>query len=145
MKVKSSMSVEKNRRGAVRWFKTSQGDLESAVILLENNRYAHSCFHSQKAGEKAIKSVWYLLDADPWGHSIKKLIQGLEQVDLKAHNKLKTLGKCAVLLDRFYITTRYPNGLPELTPEEAYLEEDAKSCIENADRILKAVDRFYRR
>lgn len=133
------MSVEKNRREADRWFKTAQGDFESAVILLENNRYAHSCFHSQQSGEKVIKAVWYLLDADPWGHSIKKLIQGLEQVDLKTHNKLKTLEKCAVLLDRFYITTRYPNGLPELTPEEAYLEEDAKNCIENAEKIIKAV------
>ena len=134
------MSVEKNRREAERWFKTAQGDLESAVILMENNKYAHSCFHSQQAGEKAIKSIWYLLDVDPWGHSIKKLIQGLEQVDLKAHKKLKSLEKCAVLLDRFYITTRYPNGLPELTPEEAYLEEDAISCIENAKKIIKTVN-----
>lgn len=133
------MSVEKNRREADRWFKTAQGDLESAVILLENKRYAHSCFHAQQSGEKAIKAVWYLLDADPWGHSIKKLIQGLEQVDLKAHKKLKTFEKNAVLLDRFYITTRYPNGLPELTPEEAYLEEDAKNCIENTEKIIKAV------
>ena len=133
------MSVEKNRREAERWFKTAQGDLASATILLENNRYAHSCFHAQQSGEKAIKAVWYLLDADPWGHSIKKLIQGLEQVDLKAHNKLKPLENCAVLLDRFYITTRYPNGLPDLTPEEAYLAEDAKGCIENARKIIKAV------
>ena len=61
------------------------------------------------------------------------------QGDLKTHNKLKSLDKYAVLLDRFYITTRYPNGLPELTPEEAYLEEDAKNCIENAKKIIKAV------
>ena len=133
------MSVEKNRREAERWFKTAQGDFESAVILLKNNRYAHSCFHSQQSGEKAMKAVWYLLDADPWGHSIKKLIQGLEQVDLKSYRKLETLGKCAILLDRYYITTRYPNGLPELTPEEAYLEEDAKNCIENAEKIIKAI------
>ena len=134
------MSVEKNRREAERWFKTAQGDLESAVILMENNKYAHSCFHSQQAGEKAIKQIWYLLDVDPWGYSIKKLIQGLEQVDLMAHKKLKSLEKCAVLLDRFYITTRYPNGLPELTPEEAYLEEDAINCIENAKKIIKVVN-----
>jgi len=133
------MSVEKNRREAERWFKTAQGDMDSAIILLKNNRYAHSCFHSQQSGEKAMKAVWYFLDADPWGHSIKKLIQGLEQVDLKTYNKFETLGKRAVLLDRFYITTRYPNGLPDLTPEEAYLEEDAVKCIENAEKILNEV------
>ena len=133
------MSVEKNRREAERWHKTAQGDLASAVILLKNIRYAHSCFHAQQSGEKAMKAVWYLLDADPWGHSITKLIQGLEQVDIKTYKKIKGLEKNAVLLDRFYITTRYPNGLPELTPEEAYLEEDAKNCIENAEKIIKVV------
>ena len=30
------MSVEKNRREAQRWFKTAQGDLESAVVLMKN-------------------------------------------------------------------------------------------------------------
>lgn len=133
------MSVEKNRREAERWFKTAQGDLDSAMVLLKNSRYAHACFHSQQSGEKAVKAVWYYLDADPWGHSIKKLIQDLEQVDLNTYAKFKALEKCAVLLDRFYITTRYPNGLPELTPEEAYLEEDATQCIENAEKIIDAV------
>ena len=133
------MSVEKNRKEAERWLKTVQGDLDSAIILSKNNRYAHSCFHSQQSGEKSVKAVWYYLDADPWGHSIKKLIQDLEQVDLRTYTKFKALEKCAVQLDRFYITTRYPNGLPELTPEEAYLEEDALKSIENARRIIDVV------
>jgi HEPN domain-containing protein len=30
------------------------------------------------------------------------------------------------------------NGLPDLTPEEAYLEEDAQVCIENAGKIIEA-------
>ena len=81
------MSLEKNRQEAERWLKTAEGDLETAVILLENKKYAHSCFHSQQAGEKAIKAVWYLLDADPWGHSIQKLIQDLKHVDLNTTDK----------------------------------------------------------
>lgn len=133
------MSVEKNRREAERWFNTAQGDLDSAIILLKNDRYAHACFHSQQSGEKAMKAIWYFLDADPWGHSIKKLIQGLEQVDLNTYKRFERLEKRAVLLDRFYITTRYPNGLPDLTPEEAYLKEDAVKCIENAEKILNEV------
>ena len=77
------MSLEKNRQEAERWLNTAGGDLETATFLLESNRYAHSCFHSQQAGEKAMKAVWYLLDADPWGHSITKLIQDLERVDVE--------------------------------------------------------------
>ena len=132
------MSLEKNRQEAERWLKTAEGDLETAVILQENKKYAHSCFHSQQAGEKAIKAVWYLLDADPWGHSIQKLIQDVEHVDLNTKEQFDKIKKCAILLDRYYIPTRYPNGLPDLTPEEAYLEEDAQACIENAKKILEA-------
>ena len=133
------MSLEKNRQEAERWLKTAEGDLETASILLENSKFAHSCFHSQQAGEKAIKAVWYLLDADPWGHSIQKLIQDLKQVDLNTKEQFDQIKKCAVLLDRFYIPTRYPNGLPDLTPEEVYLEEDAQACLENAKKIIEAV------
>ena len=132
------MSLEKNRQEAERWLITAEGDLETASILLENNKFAHSCFHSQQAGEKAIKAVWYLLDADPWGHSIQKLIQDLKHVDLNTMEQFDLVKKCAVLLDRYYIPTRYPNGLPDLTPEEAYLEEDAQACIENAKKVLEA-------
>ena len=82
------MSLEKNRREAERWLKTGEGDLETATVLLQNEKFAHSCFHSQQAGEKALKAVWYLLEADPWGHSVKKLIQNLEHVDLNMKSKL---------------------------------------------------------
>jgi HEPN domain-containing protein len=133
------MSLEKNRREAERWLKTAEGDLETAVVLLQNEKFAHSCFHSQQAGEKALKAVWYLLEAYPWGHSVKKLIQDLEHVDLNTKSKLEHVLKSAILLDRHYIPTRYPNGLPDLTPEEAFLEEDAKTCIDNAGRIIDAV------
>ena len=51
------MSLEKNRQEAERWLKTVEGDLDTAIILWENKKYAHSCFHSQQAGEKAIKAI----------------------------------------------------------------------------------------
>jgi HEPN domain-containing protein len=133
------MSVEKNRTEAERWIKTAVGDLETAVVLMKNNRYAHACFHSQQSGEKALKALWHFFDADPWGHSINKLLQGLEHIDLNAFNTLNSMKKHTLVLDRFYIPTRYPNGLPEMTPEEAYLEEDAVMCIDYAEKIIEAV------
>jgi HEPN domain-containing protein len=133
------MSVEKNRQEAERWLSTAKSDFESANVLLRNARYAHACFHAQQSAEKAIKAIWHLLDADPWGHSIRRLIQGLSDVNLKTYNELIHLEKPATLLDRFYIPTRYPNGLPDLTPDEAYLEEDALGCIDNAKKIIDSV------
>jgi len=65
------MSVDKNRAEAQRWLKTALDDWDTAA-LQKNKKFAHSCFHAQQTGEKALKSIWYLVDADPWGHSIKK-------------------------------------------------------------------------
>ena len=36
--------------------------------------YAQACFYAQQGAEKAVRSLWYLEDADPWGHSVKRLI-----------------------------------------------------------------------
>lgn len=139
------MSLEKNRKEAQRWFETAKGDLETAVVLLSNRRYAHACFHAQQCGEKAMKSLWYFLDEDPWGHSVIKLLKGIESIDPEIFKRLKPLEKSATILDRFYITTRYPNGLPDLTPEEAYLEEDASSCIQHAREIIESVNSILKK
>lgn len=42
-------------------------------------------------------------------------------------------------LDRFYIPTRYPNGLPDGIPKEHYTEEDARDGIAAAKKIIKSV------
>jgi HEPN domain-containing protein len=136
------MSLEKNKHEAERWLKTAQGDLESAEILMSMGKYAHACFHCQQAGEKAVKAIWYLKDADPWGHSITKLIIDLEHIDIHTYEKFEPFKKNAILLDRFYIPTRYPNGLPDLTPEDTYLKEDAKSGLESAGKLIKTAEQL---
>ncbi len=133
------MSTEKNIREALRWFTTAEDDNDSAVILKENGKFAHSCFHAQQAGEKALKAVWYFADADPWGHSIKKLIEDLNSVDLKLYQRLESYTRIGMLLDRFYIPTRYPNGLPDITPDVAFKDEDADTCITYSKKIIDEV------
>lgn len=133
------MSTEKYVYEALRWLRTGEDDLEAAIVLKNNAKFPHACFHAQQAGERALKAVWNHADADPWGHSIRKLIEDLENVDVDLYDRLKSLLRAATTLDRFYIPTRYPNGLPELTPGEAYLDEDAELCIRQASEILAAV------
>jgi len=133
------MSTEKNQREAIRWLTTAQDDLDSAVILRRNGKFAHACFHAQQAGEKAVKAIWYMADGDPWGHSIMKLIDDLENVDLKLHERLKSISRLGMVLDRFYIPTRYPNGLPDITPDAAITDEDADMCIKHAGKIIDTV------
>ncbi len=133
------MSTEKLLQEAKRWFTTAEDDLDTAKILNSSGKYAHSCFHAQQAGEKAVKSIWYFIDADPWGHSIKVLIDGLEEINMEFYEAMKTFERKGSVLDRFYIPTRYPNGLPEMTPGMAYSQEDAETCITHAKEIIDRV------
>lgn len=133
------MSVEKNRHEAQRWLATALDDLNTAQILKQNRKFAHACFHSQQAGEKALKAVWYYSDADPWGHSLKRLLDELEQVDVSLYESCKVFQREALVLDRYYIPTRYPNGLPDVTPDIAFDGQDAGTCIEYAEKIIDVV------
>jgi HEPN domain-containing protein len=134
------MSVDKERYEAKRWLDTAGEDLEAARSLLESEKFSHSCFFSQQAGEKAVKALWYLLGEDPWGHSIQKLIA--EVPDPVAFERLQPLLQDGALLDRYYIPTRYPNGLPDLTPGQAYFRKDAETCLESSHRLLSTVSGF---
>jgi HEPN domain-containing protein len=133
------MSSEKNLAEALRWLDTAEDDLDSARILKEEGKFAHSCFHAQQAGEKALKAIWYFADADPWGHSIRRLIEDLEKIDADIFRSVNPLIQAGTVLDRFYIPTRYPNGLPEITPREAFLREDAEACLESSRAIVQKV------
>jgi HEPN domain-containing protein len=134
------MSVDKERHEARRWLGSAREDLDAARTLMESKKFSHSCFFSQQAGEKAVKALWYLLGEDVRGHSIQKLISELP--DPAAFKRLQPLLEDGALLDRYYIPTRYPNGLPDLTPGQAYFERDADVCIESANRLLSAVAQF---
>lgn len=50
------MSIEKNRKEALRWLKTAEDDLDVAIILEKNSKFPQACCYSQQAGEKAIKA-----------------------------------------------------------------------------------------
>ena len=133
------MSTEKSFKEAKRWFITAADDLDTSKILKERDKYAHSCFHAQQSGEKAIKALWYFIDADPWGHSITLLIRGLEDENKTIFQEMRIFEHNGTILDRFYIPTRYPNGLPEMTPDMAYKNNDAEDAIMYAGEILEKV------
>ena len=131
------MSADKERYEARRWLETAREDLDAARSLMELGKFSHSCFFSQQAGEKAIKALWYFLGEDPWGHSIQKLISELP--DPGPLERLQPMLEQAALLDRYYIPTRYPNGLPDLTPGQVYFRQDAGTCLESSGNLLSVI------
>lgn len=131
------MSADKERYEARRWLETAREDLDAARSLMESGKFSHSCFFSRQAGEKAVKAQWCFLGEDPWGHSIQKLIS--EIPDAGTHERLQPMLEQGALLDRYYIPTRYPNGLPDLTPGQVYFRQDAETCLESSCRLLSVI------
>lgn len=128
------MSQSKNRYEAERWLLTAEEDLRAAEALFQSEIYAQACFYTQQSGEKALKALWYLMDIDPWGHSVQRLIIEFPQRSEIAD--LEMWIEQGALLDKFYIPTRYPNGLPDLTPGQVYRQEDAKRGLEAARLLI---------
>lgn len=123
------MSVDKNQHEADRWLRTAIDDLEAAVVMRDHGKFAHACFLAQQAAEKALKAACFLRDLDPWGHSVKKLLD-------VAGPEFAPFAETAMELDRYYVPTRYPNGLPDLIPAEAYGAADAVRAMSAAQTIL---------
>jgi HEPN domain-containing protein len=130
------MSRSKNQYEAERWVRTAEEDLRAADALAHAGSFAQACFYAQQSGEKAVKALWYFVDADPWGHSIQKLI--LDFPEKQRLPNVENWIERAALLDKFYIPTRYPNGLPDLTPGQVYTREDAQRGMEVARALVAA-------
>lgn len=130
------MSQNKNRYEAGRWLKTAEEDLDAARLLQSRNMHSHACFMAQQSAEKVLKAMWIFFDKEPWGHSIQRLVQEFDQPD--AGVNIEEWTKRAVNLDRYYIPTRYPNGLPDLTPGQNYLKQDGQQAIAQAEFLFKS-------
>lgn len=120
------------------WFMQAERDLRHARNALASEDYEWSCFASQQAAEKAAKALYLHHGTEGWGHSVKKLLDGLDGIEPSVPEHLTA---AAMRLDRFYIPTRYPNGFPQGVPGEFFGRDDADRGIEDAERILAFVRR----
>jgi HEPN domain-containing protein len=130
------MSQESNRKEARRWLEQARNDLEASKDSGKTGHYEWACFQAQQAAEKALKGIWLHLSYEPWGHSLSKLLKDFP--DSSTREKLADLMDFASLLEKFYIPTRYPNGLPDLTPGEVYRHSEAEEAFRSARKIDRA-------
>jgi HEPN domain-containing protein len=131
------MSVEKSRAEAARWLSQARADLRAAQASRTARSFEWACFQCQQAGEKALKALWMHDGHEPWGHSLTRLVE--EYPEPLRGAGVRALIDEARLLDKLYIPTRYPNGLPDLTPAEVYGEPDAAAALAAAQMLLNVV------
>lgn len=108
------MSSEKMVEESRRWLRQAHADLRAARSSRESCSHEWASFQAQQSAEKTVKALWYHSGRDPWGHSITKLIIDFPDETLKT--RIGAFIDDAKALDKFYIPTRFPNGLPEMIP-----------------------------
>ncbi len=116
----------------MRWLLQAERDLDDARYNFLGKRFNLACFLSQQAAEKAVKAFIYAEGEEiVLGHSVAHLLKHALRYDPGLEEILGAGG-----LDKYYIPTRYPNGLPGGLPFEAFDEEDASKAIGMAEKVV---------
>lgn len=125
----------KRRDEALRWLMQAEHDLDDAKFNADGKRYNVACFLCQQAAEKALKAYLISVGDDPWGHSVAELAEMCaESLPGLAEAKRDIAG-----LDKHYIPTRYPNGLPGGIPSQVFSADDAERALALAERAIAIV------
>lgn len=118
-----------------RWLEQAEDDLRAARVLAESGHHNLDCFQAQQCAEKALKAVLYAAgEQEVLGHSSGDLAERVA----REHAGMEALVQKGRALDKFYITTRYPNALPGGIPARSYTEEESSRAIADAETILEA-------
>lgn len=103
---------------ALRWFTQAKDEFEDADELRKRGRFYLALFHFQQATEKALKAYLYLRAESVEvfrTHSVGDLVEMALEIDGDFDNVAQ-----AKKLDKYYILTRYPNGLPGGVPSRYF-------------------------
>jgi len=120
----------------LRWLDKANEDLVVARLVLNEQHPAHACFLSQQCIEKALKA--FLLantNTYPRTHKLVDLLSQCKQVESEFD---QFVPNCLVI-DQYYIPTRYPDGIPGGTATGIPANTEAEEAIISADKILKFV------
>ncbi len=134
--------MKEAKKESSRWYLQARDDFKFVQwVLKEGVFFDKGCFISQQAGEKIIKACLYATGKRRIiGHSLFEMIGELTGID----KEFKEITEPAKRLDRFYITTRYPNGLPGGSPFQLYSLSDLETAFDDLSAIFKFSEAFLK-
>jgi len=119
---------------ATDWLKQAEADLAMARDAVKDGHNEWACFAAQQAAEKAVKALHLSLGNEAWGHSVTELMDALG--DSVPGYGAELLDK-ARALDKLYVPTRYPNGLPSGAPTDYFTRGEAERAILDGESIVE--------
>ncbi len=125
---------------ALRWLTQAKDEFEDADRLRKLEIFYIALFHFQQAAEKALKAYLFLKaeSVEVYRiHSIGDLVEMAIEID-PDFKEVEKAGR----LDIYYITTRYPNGLPGKVPSRFFDNpEEAEEAMRLAKSVVELVER----
>ena len=115
------------------WLRQAGSDLDHARHAFEDGDHDWACFAAQQAAEKAANAAHQALDQEAWGHSVTELLEALRD---RVADIDELLMDRARALDKLYVTTRYPNGLPAGAPVDYFTAAEAERAMGDAEAII---------
>ena len=122
---------------ARRWLAQAEHSLSTTRVLLESGIWADTCFHAEQTAQLALKAFLY------WRgrrfvniHSIRTLALECAKEDAG----FLAFEDYGIILDRYYLATRYPDVLPEpAIPFESFTQQEARQALSYASEIVETV------
>jgi HEPN domain-containing protein len=126
--------MKEAKREALRWFLQAEDDLQFVQwVEKESMFFDKGCFIAQQCGEKALKACLYAHgERRVMGHSLFEMVERLCQAEVE----FQSIRDEARRLDRLYIPTRYPNGLPGGSPFQIYTSGDLGEACKDVQKIV---------
>jgi HEPN domain-containing protein len=129
-----------HREESLRWLTQAQDEFQDADDLRKRGRFYLALFHFQQAAEKALKAYLYLKVKSIevfYTHSIDDLLEMTMDIDHDFKEVAQTKK-----LDKYYVPTRYPNGLPGGVPSRYFDDpKEAEEAMELAKSLIKFVEK----
>ena len=119
-----------------RWLGFARQDLRVAELAMNEGLYNQVCFHAEQCVEKVLKA--WLAGND------KKIPRTHSMADLLTLIPAEVVGAMAdemLLLDRFYIPTRYPDALPGSLEDGLPTRKKPWSLL----NLPKSVEKYWRK
>ena len=114
------------------WMSQAENDLLWGKDTLKDGYPAQACFIAQQSAEKALKALGFFRGIDMIkSHSVRAIAASLN-INSEIQNASKKL-------DIYYITTRYPDSMPEGAPHENFTGEQAIEALHLAEMIISKV------
>ncbi len=129
-----------HKEEALRWLTQAKDEFEDADDLRKRKRFYIALFHFQQATEKSLKAYLCLKVKSIevfYTHSIDELLKMAVELD----DDFKSVVS-AKKLDRYYILTRYPNGLPGGVPSRYFDDPDeAEESMHLTKKVIDLVEK----